>query len=155
MTTLSNISDVATEETNTAGVRTPILVIEPEDGTSLFFRNSVPRGDAPGIPIYAKLRDSNGDPLPQDTNIVLTFQAPSMDDPISVSVPRKNIRPYRGLSIEQQQNEEYIDRIKHELKGPMLEVEDVEEIRVEILSSKQIDWANSRLQFAESGVKEV
>jgi len=155
MSSISNIANEATEQTNTTGVPTSILDIQPEDGTVLVFVNGVQRGDqVQGIPIYADLRDSNDDPLPLDTEISLEFEEPSDNRPSTVSEPRDNVRPYRSLSLKEQQNEEYLDRVKHVLKGPALLVEDVDTLSVVIDSSKQIDWSNSRLQFAEEAVKE-
>jgi len=156
MTSISNISDVATEETNATGVLTPILAIVPTDGTSLVIRNMVQRGQQDlGIPVYAELQDSNGNDLPADTTVGLAFEQPGDDDFTVVSETLDNIRPYRALSIQQQQNEEYVDRVKHVLKGEALVVDHTETFYVVVDSSAQIDWSNSRLQFDESAVREV
>ena len=157
MTNISNAnSDVATEKTNVTGVLTPILEIDPEDGTTLVVKNGVERGQqSRGVPIYAILEDSNGDPLPRDTEVAIEFQGPTDDKPSVVSVPRQNIRPYNSLTIQEQQNTEYVDRVKHVLNGEALVIEDVETAYVSIESSEQIDWSNSRLQFDESAVVEV
>lgn len=153
--TLSNISTIATEETNTTGELTSILTVTPDDGTNLVLRGAVPRGDQVGIPIFAKLKDSAGDDLPQDTTIALRYEDPLMDSPQVVSFPQDHIRPYNSLSIQDQQNEEFIDSVKHELKGQALVVDDVDVLEVAIESSEQIDWANSQLTFADNAVKEV
>ena len=158
MTSISNInSDIVTEMQNTPGVMTPILEISPEDGTTLVIENFVQRGDQTrGVPVFAEFFDSNGDPLPKGTEVKITFEGPADDDRQTVSVPRKNIRPYNGLSIQDQQNEEYIDRVKHVLKGKALVIEDVDTAYVEIESSAQVDWSQgSRLQFAEAATREV
>lgn len=152
MTSLSNISAIATEETNTTGTMTPILTIEPKDGTFLKIVNQVARGDEMGVPIYADLRDGGDNALPDDTRVAIRFEAPADDGPTVVSVPLENIRAYNDLSITDQQNEEYVDRVKHELKGSALGVRDVDKAEVAIESSAQIDWSNSRLQFEEKAV---
>lgn len=152
---LSNISTIATEETNTTGELTPILVVNPKDGTKIVLQGNVPRGTAPGIPIFAKLKNAAGDDLPQDTKVVLRYKRPRMDDYRTVSHPKDHIRPYQSLSIQDQQNEEYIDSVKHELKGQALVADDVDEIQVAIESSEQIDWSNSQLTFADNAVREV
>lgn len=153
---LSNISTIATEETNTTGVLDPILKIEPKDGTRLVFKPGVARGSEMGIPIYAELKDSNDDDLPQDTTIALQYEAPTDDNRSTVSEPKTNIRTYRTLSLKDQQNEDYTDSVKHELKGtPPHIVRDVDEFYVSIESSAQIDWSNSQLNFEEKAVEEV
>lgn len=152
---LSNISDIVTEQTNTPGVMDPVLEAVPKDGTRLVIKNQVERGDAAGIPIYAELQDDDGDDLPQDTRLALMFETPTDDSPRVVSEPMENIRPYRTLSIRDQQNKEYIDSIKHRLKGNALEVEDVDRLYVAIESDTEIDWSNSRLEFESAAVKEV
>jgi hypothetical protein len=153
---ISNISDVATEETNIIGTLDSILTIQAEDGTELVFRNFVERGQQTrGIPIYAELYDSNGDPLPQDTRIALEFEQPADDNPTVVSEPLENIRAYNSLDLQDQQNTDYVDRIKHVLKGRELVVGDNDEFSVSIECSEEIDWSTSRLQFAEDAVTEV
>lgn len=153
---LSNISTIATEETNIPGVLDPILRIEPKDGTRLVFRPGVARGSESGIPIYAELKDSNGDDLPQDTTIALRYKAPTDDDPQTVSEPKTNIRTYQTLDLKDQQNEEYIDGVKHELKGsPPHVVRDVDEFFVSINSSVEIDWSKSQINIEEKAVEEV
>jgi len=156
MASISNISDVTTERTNTVGVLTPILEIDPEDGTSIVLINAVERGQqSAGIPIIADLRDGNDDPLPEDTQMAVEFERPNDDDATVVSIPFEDIRPYNTLSISDQQNEEYIDRVKHRLKAPGLEIEDVDSAYISIKSSAQIDWANSQLQVVPEAVEEV
>lgn len=156
MASISNISDVTTERTNTVGVLTPILEIDPEDGTSIVLINAVERGQqSAGIPIIADLRDGANDPLPEDTRVAVEFERPNDDNPTVVSIPFEDIRPYNTLSISDQQNEEYIDRIKHRLKGSALEIEDVDSAYISIESSAQIDWANSQLQVVPEAVEEV
>jgi len=155
MKQLSNISSEATEQTNTAGTRTPILEIQPDDGLTFLIDGQVARGNERGIPIFAELKDSSGDDLPQDTEIALEFETPNDDQAYAVTEPKKNIRAYNTLSVKEQQNEEYIDAIKHTLKGGGLAVEDVDRLYVSIKSSAQIDWSNSRLTISENAVREV
>lgn len=152
---INNQSDVATEETNIVDTTDPILAIEPDDGTVLIISANVSRGTEPGIPIIADLKDSNGDPLPQDTEMVLQFEGPTDDSEYAVSLRKDSIRAYNTLDIKDQQNEEYVDRIKHELKGRELIVEDTDTFYVSIKSTKQIDWSKSRLTIDENAVAEV
>ena len=157
MVSISNINgDIVTERVNTPGVMTPILEIQPRDGTGIVVRNHVERGEqTAGFPIFGKFLDSNGDPLPLDTKMAVQFEGPNADNPETVTVPFDNIRAYRTLSIQDQQNEEYIDRVKHKLKGEALVLDDVDRAYLSIESSAEIDWANSRAQVAKSATTEV
>jgi len=155
--TLSNISDIATEVQNTTGVDTPILEVQPEDGTELIIRNAVERGEQMrGIPIYAKLYDSNGNELPADTRLMLQFERPADDDATTVSEPFENTRSYRSLDVKEQQNTDYVDQVKHIIKGRGLVVTDNDTLYFSVDSSEQVDWsqAGTRVQFAEEAVIE-
>lgn len=155
MANLSNISEEATQKQNVTGVMTPILTFSPDDGLAFIIENRVPMGSAVGVPIYADLRDTNGDPLPLDTEVALQYQRPTDDDWQTVSMKWRNIQNYNSRTISEQQNEEYIDRAKHELKGDRLAVRDIDMWAVSILSSKEIDWSQSKLYVEEKAVSEV
>jgi len=162
---LSNATSYADERQNVPDVMSPILTFTPEDGLMLVIRGMVSAGSERGFPIYMDLRDSNGDPLPEDTQLAFKYKAPGMDDAQTVTHPLDHIRPWTALSLEQQQDEEYIDRVKTILKNtdvalqrgevPDLRVRDIDELRVSIESSAQVDWTNSRLYVDRNAVREV
>lgn len=154
---LSNTSSEAAEQTNTTGTLSSILDITPRDGMAIALLNHVATGDAVGIPIYADLQNSSGDDLPLDTTIALRYESPSMDSPDVVSFKFDNIQPYRAHPITDQQSEEYIDAVKHKLKGnadTSLVVRDIDALDVAIRSTEQIDWTNSELYFDPNAVRE-
>ncbi|MGB9987314.1 hypothetical protein [Salarchaeum japonicum] len=162
---LSNISNIATEKQNVTGQLTPVLEISPEDGRALVIRGQVAQGSEDGIPIYADLRDSNGDPLPTNTAIALEYEAPSMDKADTVSYVQDNIRSYNSLSIDEQQNVDNIDAIKHVLKGtkeakeddrfPAVQVRDIDNLYVSLKGDTQIDWTQSALYVDKNAVRYV
>ncbi|GAA0648742.1 hypothetical protein [Salarchaeum japonicum] len=162
---LSNISDIATEKQNVPGQMTPVLEISPDDGLGLIIRGMVAQGSEAGIPIYADLRDSDGDPLPTDTAIALEYEAPSMDKADTVSFIQDNIRAYNSLAIDEQQNVENIDAVKHVLKGtqeaqaegkvPTVQVRDIDSLYVSLKGDTQIDWAQSALYVDKNAVRQV
>lgn len=152
---LSNLSDIATEETNTTGELTPILTVDPSDGTLIRLLNSVSTGDARGLPIIAKLKDSNDDDLPTDTKLILRVDKPTTDSPVAVSVAEENIAPWNNLTTAEQRNEENIDSVKIVLKGSAVNIRDADTLRFEANSSAQIDWSNSELYFVREGVQEL
>jgi hypothetical protein len=162
---LSNATSYATEETNVTGVLSPILRFEPDDGLQLIIRGMVSAGTERGFPLYMDLRDSNGDPLPEDTRVVFKYKSPSMDDAQTVTHPLDHIRPWTALTLNEQQDEEFIDRTKVELKNtdaalqegriPQVNVRDIDEFRLSIESSAQVDWTNSRVYIDRNAVREV
>ncbi|MFC7069493.1 hypothetical protein [Halobaculum lipolyticum] len=138
--TLSNLGTrqvEATEETNDAGQISSILTLSPIDGMELEVSNM---GGA-GFPVQFKLFDSNGDPLPLDTEVYVRWDAPHLDQPEVVSFKLSNIGTFNRLSIKEQQNTEYRDRTRIELKGRSLVVEDIEEMEIAINSSAVVDWS--------------
>jgi len=142
----------AIEKQNTTGRMTPILEFDPNDGILLEIMNQVMAGAEPGIPIYAELRDSGDNDLPLDTDLVVRYEAPAMDQPQVVSEVMQNIRPYRTLNITEQQSTDYIDQVRQPLKGQKVQVRPMDTLEVAIDSSTQIDWSNSRLDFARQHV---
>lgn len=148
---LSNISDEATEQTNTTGVRTPILDFQAEDGTVIILHNEAD-GEA-GIPVYASLQDTNGNDLPLDTEMVFTFESNIDDSASAVSDVRDNIQPWRARGVAEQQNEEYVDSVRVPLKGQRLVITNVDTLHVELDSSTQIDWSNSSFYFDQRYVE--
>lgn len=155
MEDLSNISDNATEQPNIPGVVSPILEFSPDEGLALVLRNAAARGTAAGIPIYAKLYDSNGDLLPLDSSLRIEYESPGADERRKVSEVRDNLQPYNNLSITEQQDEEFVDAIKIPLLGESLTVRDIDSFFISIESSAEIDWSNSQLYIEGSTVSEV
>ncbi|MUW13918.1 hypothetical protein GJ633_04020 [Halorubrum sp. CBA1125] len=155
MQDLSNIHEYATEQTNNTGDgASPILEISPEDGLFLEILNAAARGSAPGIPIYADLQDDQGNNLPIGTSIRFEYERPSDEQRNRVSEVRDNIQPYNNLSIQDQQDEEFIDAVKVPLLGSALRVRDIDSFYVSIDSSEEIDWSNSQLYIEGSVVNE-
>jgi len=149
--TLSNLGTrqvEATEQQNVANQATPILSFSPIDGMAIKISNMGGRG----FPIQMKLRDANGDPLPLDTIVTFRWDAPHLDQPQVVSYKLSNIGTFRRLSIKEQQNEEYRDRTRIELKRLSLTVEHIESVEVVIDSSAVIDWTNSEFYLDENAV---
>ncbi|MDZ7850068.1 MAG: hypothetical protein U5K70_04380 [Halodesulfurarchaeum sp.] len=77
----------------------------------------VSSGSARGFPIAADLRRADGQTLPDDTVLAFQYEAPGMDQPQVVTFKLDHIRPFNALSLNEQQDEEYIDRTKVQLKN--------------------------------------
>lgn len=162
---LSNVSDEANEVQNTTGQFDPILEIQPDRGLALVILGMVNSGDEVGIPIYADLRDSNDDPLPVDSGLRLEFEAKSDDSRTVISHGFENILNYINRGIAEQQNEEYVDSVKHKLKNsdaalannriPQVEITHTDTLYVTVKSDTEVDWTNSRIYFDRNAVREV
>jgi hypothetical protein len=154
---LSNISEEATEETNTAGTLTPILTVTAGDGTKLILDAlGSRRGSESGIPIRGKLRSAQGTQMPRDTSFGLAYKGPTDDDFSLVSELWDNIEDIRLLTLTEQTDEEYIDALKVKVKGGNeIHITDNGTFAVVVNSSAVIDWTYSRLSFNENAVREV
>lgn len=159
-------SDYVTQKTNAAGmdIPTPILEVSPDRGLFLRFLNNVPKGDNSGLPIYADLRDSNGDPLPSNTVLVLQATVAGSDDRFIISEKRGNISFYNSNDITTQQDVDNVDGSKIKLQAPDAasasgevpkhDIRDIDSLYVSVISAAQIDWANSSLYFDSEAVVE-
>lgn len=157
---LSNESDIATRKTNIPGELHPILSFSPEPGRALQLQNDTERGQETGIPLFAQLRDADGNDLPVDTEVAIGYLSPSRERPKVVSQVVRNIESYRILDLTQQRKKEYIDGVKINLKGyesegtPTVGAEHRDQILISIRSPKEIDWSNSQVSIYEGAVRE-
>jgi len=151
---LNHLSSEATQVTNQTGIQDAILEIEPDDGTLISLFNNVDTGDGEGLPIFADLRDSSDNQLATSTDIVLTVERPTDDQPVTVSVKEDNIASYNQLTVSEQRNEENIDSVKHELRGDKINIRYTDVLNVEIDAASAIDWSNSELYFYRQGVEQ-
>ncbi|MDS0280627.1 hypothetical protein [Haloarcula onubensis] len=143
----------------------PILEVSPERGTFLRFLNAVIKGTVQGIPLYLKLRDSNGDPLPVNTEIKLELQVAGMDKEMVVSETMKSIDQYQTLSLSEQRNTDNIDSTKFTLQypdaapesgpAPKVDVRDIDAFYVTIESAVQVDWSQSEAYFDSDYVQKL
>lgn len=142
---LTHLSDDATQQTNVVNQPTSVLDYSPEDGTKLQVKNRVAKGDESGVPIYFKLRDGAGNPLPNDTEVIIEVDTPSRAKNIQVSEELENIAAWNSISLGDQRNEENVDAVKVELEGRVINVRYFDTLQVIVTSSVQVDWANSEL----------
>jgi len=152
---VSNLSDIATKETNTTGQMDTILRIDPDSGTRLRLLNRIPTGSAAGLAIFFDLRDSSDDALPTDTEFLLRADRPTDDTPVAVSTKEDNIAAWNALEISEQRDRDNIDSVKIELKGKAVNIRDKDDLLASINSSAQVDWSNSEFYIVRQGVKEL
>ncbi|MEA5388342.1 hypothetical protein VB779_15720 [Haloarculaceae archaeon H-GB11] len=155
---------VTTHQNEPASPRpSPILEVVPDQGTFLRFLNRVAKGDEQGIPIYAKLKDSNGDPLPVNTSLYMEIQVAGMTTTMKVSEVVKSIDQYQTLSISEQRNADNVDATKLILQAPEtadesgavphVDVRDIDALYLTAESSAKVDWSNSELYFDSNAVE--
>jgi hypothetical protein len=155
-------SDVVETETNTTGVMTPIARVTPERGTFLRLLNRVAKGSERGVPIYAKLRDSNGDLLPVSTKLQFEISPAGTDERMKVSKRQDQISVYNSYSIQEQRNADNVDATKMILTTPEnmggdavsdIEWSDIQDLFVSAKAAAQIDWSQSEFYLDSNAVE--
>ena len=159
-------SEVVVKHTNAAGIEraTPILEIDPDRGTFLRLLNRVARGDEVGIPVYMKLRDANGDPLPTNTLVKFELERAGGEDQHKVSEEVKQISFWNSNDITTQRDVDNIDNAKVTLEypeaasengaAPFHDVRDVDSFYVSVESAAEIDWNESEFYFDTAAIEE-
>jgi len=155
-------SSLVEKRTNAPGQMTPILHITPDRGNLIRVLNQVARGDSLGVPVYMKLKDSNGNDLPVDTVLQWEFSPSNSDSTYRVSRQVSNLGFYNNNTVSEQTDVDKIDRAKQTLTEPEfrgqspvrhLQWTDIEDMFVSINSDAQIDWANSIFEVDPAAVK--
>jgi hypothetical protein len=159
----STVDQVETEQNN-PGVMDPILKVNPDRGTFLRFLNHVSKGTASGLPLYFKLRDSNGDLLPQNTDIQLKAQVAGMNGWMNVSELVQSINYWNTNDLTTQRDKDNVDNVKVNLTHPeasgkagareSVDVRDIDTLAVAIDSAAQVDWSQSEYYFESNAVEE-
>lgn len=148
-------SPEATQQTNDTGIMSSILDVTPDNGTMLQLAEAVAKGAERGLPLIMDLRDTNGDPLPDNTEVLLRVERPSdPEDGLAVSQKVRGINPWNSLTISEQRNEENFDSVKIPVKG-VVSVRFFDTLHVQVKSSAQIDWTNSELYFYRKAVRTI
>jgi len=149
---------------NVPGVMTPILTVQPDRGHWLRFLNDVAKGSEDGIPLYIDLVDTNGDPMPATTQLVLKARGSQMTEAVKVSELLRTISYYNQHSIKEQRNEEVVDGAKIELEWPEnsqktgarphVDITDLEELQLCALSPQVVDPGAFTVHFDTNAVEE-
>jgi len=159
-------SEYVETHTNAAGVDrpTPILEIDPDRGTFVRLLNRVERGSEIGIPIYMKLRDASGDPLPTNTQLTFELERAGGDDQHKVSEKVEQIAFWNQNDLTTQRDADNIDSSKVVLEypeaasesgpAPFHDVRDIDSFYISAQSAAEIDWSQSEFYVDNAAVKE-
>lgn len=148
--------------TNVPGQMTPALRISPDRGNLIRVLNMVSRGEQIGVPVYMKLKDTDGNDLPVDTTLQWEYSPSNSDSRYRVSRQVSNLAFYNNNTLSEQADVDKIDKAKQTLTEPefegqdavrFLQWSDIEDVFVSIESSKEIDWANSIFEVEPSAIK--
>lgn len=140
-----------------------IVSISPDRGLMLRLLNKIKKATQLGLPVYMKLRDSNGDPLPADTSAFFSITVQGMEEPAKVSEKRGNLSFYLANDITTQRDVDNIDGSLFVLTTPEsegaervshLDVRDIDDFQFKINASQQIDWSQSEFYIDSDAVRE-
>jgi hypothetical protein len=141
----------------------PVIEIEPDRGRFVRLLNSLAKTDTLGMPVYMKLRDSNGDHIPANSVGYWSLKLSGMEEPVRVSQKRGNLSHYLANSITKQRNVDNIDSATWALREPETEggdpvrsitVRDIDAMFFKIESSEAIDWDESEFYVDTDAVQE-
>jgi hypothetical protein len=148
--------------TNVTGQLTPVAEISPERGLYTKIRNHVSMGSKIGVPIYGDFRDSNGDPLPTNTEMAIAIKPLGEDQRLLVSDTVDNISYWNQNSITTQRDEENIDSVKVPLKYPpgvnnegrpdAININGVDTGYLLMDSAAELDWTESEFHVEGEAV---
>ncbi|WP_231184720.1 hypothetical protein [Haladaptatus sp. DYF46] len=154
--------DIVEAKQNSVGHATPIVTIDPERGTFLRFMNRVSKGEQIGLPLYMKLRDTNGALIPVNSQVDWRIEQVTDDQPIVISEEADNISYWNTNSITTQRDTENVDAVKIPFKTPSvlagpetsdapknINVPGTAKLHLYLKSQAQVDWAESEF-FVES-----
>lgn len=149
---------------NVPGQLTPVMEISPERGLYIRIANRVSRGSQIGVPMYAKFRDENGDPLPSNTKVAWAIEPLGEDQELLVSDTIDSISYWNQNSLTTQRDEENVDSVKVPLKYPSgtsrpgrpnaINVNGVDSGYLLMNSAAVIDWTQSEFYVEDEAVSQ-
>jgi len=155
---------IVSQETNQTGKFDSILSVEPDRGTFLRLLAAVARGSDLGVPVYARLRDSDGNLLPTNSRLQFYLSPAGMQATLKVSERIESFSDYNTLSIKEQRNTDHVDTVKIRLQEPEtmggahlgpgqnIDFRDIDVFGVELESTQQVDWSQSEFYIESNAV---
>ena len=140
-----------------------VVKIKPERGLFIRIANAIAKASRMGVPVYSKLRDTDGNHIPTNTSAYFALEVQGMEEPVKVSEKKGNLSFYATNDITTQRDTDNVDGALFELQEPetqggepvsALRVRDIDRLYLSIESSEQIDWEQSQLFIEGSTVNE-
>lgn len=159
----SEYVDVHTNHPNSPG-SDAIVEISPDRGLFLRLFNRIAKASRPGIPVYMKLRDSNGDHVPANTVAYWALQIQGMEEPTKVSGKKGNLSFYLSNDLTTQRDADNVDGSLFTLQEPETEggntvrhidVRDIDTVYFKVDAAAEIDWNNSEFYVDTEAVEEA
>ena len=150
---LSNGATAEGVETNTpdVGHMDPLFTFSPDQGLFVRILAAIAAGSEAGVPVYMKLRDTNGNLLPVSTEAVIQVKRAGEQSYHDITERLTNIAHYNQASITKQRNVENIDSSKLVLQYPEgsgkqgspshVDIRDIDDLAFSVNSSTQADPA--------------
>jgi hypothetical protein len=140
-----------------------VVEITPDRGLFLRIANAVKKTTRPGVPVYMKLRDANGNHLPANTSAWFSLELQGMEEPSKVANKKGNMSFYLSNDLTTQRDVDNVDGAVFELTRPeseggdtvsALRVRDIDSMYFKIDSDAQIDWSQSEFYIDSEAVEE-
>lgn len=140
-----------------------IVEISPDRGLFVRILNAVAKANQPGVPVYMKLRDSSGNPLPANTSAFFSIEVQGMEEPSKVSEKRGNLSFYISNDITTQRDIDNVNGSLFVLTRPeteggqrveKIDVRDIDSLYFKIDSAAAIDWDQSEFYIDTAATSE-
>lgn len=140
-----------------------VVEISPERGLFLRITNAISKASRMGVPVYAKLRDTNGNHIPTDSASYFALRVQGMEEPVKVSERRGNVSFYSTNDLTTQRDTDNVDGSLYELQEPeteggepvkALRVRDIDALFFKVESSAEIDWSQSEFYVDSEATEE-
>ncbi len=159
----SSTDEVVSHQNAPAAARpTPIAEIDPEQGTVIRLKNLEVDGKV-GIPMYMKLRASDGAHIPINSSLYFEVERAGQDGTVKHSVQMESLDFYEANTLSEQRD---ADKRKFALltlthaenapqSGPVryIDIRDVDSGYLVLDSADQVDWSQSRWFIASEAAE--
>ena len=149
-------------QSNTAGQESDVIEVAPPRGTLVRILNRVARGDNVGFPVYAKLRNSDGNHVPTTTKLEWRIEPATGNRDLTVSKRFESVSAYETTSLQEQRKSENVDNVKHVLTTPESQggepvpyhtINDIQAFKLVAIGPEPIDWNQSALYIDSTAIQ--
>jgi len=140
-----------------------VVKIKPERGLFIRIANAIAKASRMGVPVYSKLRDTDGNHIPTNTSAYFALEVQGMEEPVKVSEKKGNLSFYATNDITTQRDTDNVDGALFELQEPetqggepvsALRVRDIDALYFKIDSAAEVDWSQSEFYIDSEATDE-